>query len=164
MGLASAGKTGWLCFGDIKRLRSLASRSVLPSPSLSQSHTLPMTFWVASFRCLGAAVTAELATRSLLSDSWSSPMLSCDSILIVTHKSAGRYRQTFDRLSAIPVRSQRRKNSRSHGLIQVALKDLFADTLQTMLEGELDAHLGYAKYALQDKQTSNRSNGCSRKP
>ena len=32
-----------------------------------------------------------------------------------------------------------------------------------MLEGELDAHLGYAKYALQDKQTRNSRNGRSRK-
>lgn len=55
-------------------------------------------------------------------------------------------------------------NIQSTDNIQAALKNLFADTLQAMLEGELDAHLGYAKYALQDKQTSNRSNGCSRKP
>ena len=47
--------------------------------------------------------------------------------------------------------------------LQAALKDVFAETLQAMLDGELDTHLGYAKYAIQDKQTSNSRNGRSRK-
>lgn len=47
--------------------------------------------------------------------------------------------------------------------IQQALKAIFAETLQTLLEGELDTHLGYAKYAIGDKPTANRRNGRSQK-
>ena len=47
--------------------------------------------------------------------------------------------------------------------IQSALKDLFGQTLQAMLEGEMDHHLGYAKGEAQSKQTSNRRNGHSSK-
>lgn len=47
--------------------------------------------------------------------------------------------------------------------IQSALKDLFGQTLQAMLEGEMDHHLGYAKGETQSKQTSNRRNGHSNK-
>ncbi len=46
---------------------------------------------------------------------------------------------------------------------QNALKDLFAETLQEMLEGEMDAHLGYQKHEMQQKQTSNSRNGKSKK-
>lgn len=46
---------------------------------------------------------------------------------------------------------------------QNALKDLFAETLQEMLEGEMDAHLGYQKHEMQKKQTSNSRNGKSKK-
>ncbi|RUS45863.1 transposase, partial [Cohnella sp. AR92] len=38
---------------------------------------------------------------------------------------------------------------------QNALKDLFAETLQEMLEAEMDTHLGYEKHDMQNKQTSN---------
>ena len=47
--------------------------------------------------------------------------------------------------------------------VQEALKAVFADTLQAMLNSELDTHLGYEKYAVQHKQTTNSRNGHSRK-
>jgi transposase-like protein len=43
--------------------------------------------------------------------------------------------------------------------IQSALKDLFGQTLQAMLEGEMDSHLGYPKGDSKSKQTENRRNG-----
>lgn len=43
--------------------------------------------------------------------------------------------------------------------VQSALKDLFGQTLQAMLEGEMDSHLGYAKGDAANKQTGNRRNG-----
>ena len=43
--------------------------------------------------------------------------------------------------------------------VQSALKDLFGQTLQAMLEGEMDSHLGYAKGDGANKQTGNRRNG-----
>ncbi|RUS45407.1 IS256 family transposase [Cohnella sp. AR92] len=46
---------------------------------------------------------------------------------------------------------------------QNALKDLFAETLQEMLEAEMDTHLGYEKHDMQNKQTSNSRNGKSKK-
>lgn len=46
---------------------------------------------------------------------------------------------------------------------QNALKDLFAETLQEMLEAEMDTHLGYSKHDLQNKQTKNSRNGKSKK-
>jgi putative transposase len=46
---------------------------------------------------------------------------------------------------------------------QNALKDLFAETLQEMLEAEMDTHLGYAKHDVQNKQTANSRNGKSKK-
>lgn len=45
------------------------------------------------------------------------------------------------------------------GDIQDALKEVFGQTLQAMLEGEMDHHLGYQKNDEQNKQTSNRRNG-----
>lgn len=47
--------------------------------------------------------------------------------------------------------------------VQNALKELFAETLQEMLEAELDDNLGYARNDTQNKQTSNRRNGHSKK-
>lgn len=47
--------------------------------------------------------------------------------------------------------------------VHAALKALFADTLQAMLEGELNTHLGYDKYAIRHKQTSTSRNGHSKK-
>ena len=46
--------------------------------------------------------------------------------------------------------------------VQDALKDLFSQTLQAMLEGEMEHHLGYAKNDTQTRQeraVSNRRNG-----
>jgi len=43
------------------------------------------------------------------------------------------------------------------------LKELFAETLQEMLEVEMDTHLGYEKHDVQHKKTSNSRNGKSRK-
>jgi putative transposase len=47
--------------------------------------------------------------------------------------------------------------------IQSMLKDIFAETLQEMLEAELDHTLGYEKNDAQNKQTDNRRNGHSKK-
>lgn len=46
---------------------------------------------------------------------------------------------------------------------QNALKELFAETIQEMLEAELDTHLGYEKHDIQAKKTSNSRNGESKK-
>jgi putative transposase len=47
--------------------------------------------------------------------------------------------------------------------VQSALKDIFADTLQEMLETEMDHTLGYEKHDDENKQTKNRRNGHSQK-
>jgi transposase-like protein len=47
--------------------------------------------------------------------------------------------------------------------VQVALRDLFGKTLQTMLEAEMDNHLGYQKHDDKNKKTSNRRNGHGKK-
>lgn len=47
--------------------------------------------------------------------------------------------------------------------VQKTLKDLFAETLQEMLEAELETELGYAKHDVKNKQTSNSRNGHSKK-
>ncbi|WP_206922180.1 IS256 family transposase, partial [Alicyclobacillus suci] len=47
--------------------------------------------------------------------------------------------------------------------IQAALKEVFASTMQEMLEAELETHLGYAKHAVKDKMTDNSRNGHSHK-
>jgi putative transposase len=46
---------------------------------------------------------------------------------------------------------------------QNALKNLFAETIQEMLEAEMDEHLGYQKHDMQNKQTANSRNGKSKK-
>ena len=43
------------------------------------------------------------------------------------------------------------------------LKDLLGDTLQGMLEAEMDDHLGYSKYDYQNKETSDSRNGYRKK-
>ena len=43
------------------------------------------------------------------------------------------------------------------------LKELLGDTLQGMLESELDEHLGYSKYDYRGKETENSRNGFSKK-
>ena len=47
--------------------------------------------------------------------------------------------------------------------VQNALKDIFADTLQEMLEAEMDTTLGYEKHDDENKDTDNRRNGHSQK-
>jgi transposase-like protein len=47
--------------------------------------------------------------------------------------------------------------------IQTTLRDLFKDTLQEMLEAELETDLGYSKHDDANKKTDNRRNGHSRK-
>ena len=47
--------------------------------------------------------------------------------------------------------------------VQNTLKELFADTLQEMLEAELDNSLGYEKNDTKNKETTNRRNGHSKK-
>lgn len=46
---------------------------------------------------------------------------------------------------------------------QNALKNLFADTLQELLETEMDEHLGYEKHDVGNKKTTNSRNGKSKK-
>ncbi|WP_281884140.1 IS256 family transposase [Paenibacillus sp. YYML68] len=43
------------------------------------------------------------------------------------------------------------------------LKELFAETLQEMLQDEMDTHLGYDKHDVKNKQTGNSRNGKSKK-
>lgn len=57
----------------------------------------------------------------------------------------------------------KQNNLKSATDVQNALKEIFAETLQEMLEAELDDNLGYAKNDSQNKQTSNRRNGHSKK-
>lgn len=47
--------------------------------------------------------------------------------------------------------------------VQNALKEMFAETLEEMLEAELDEHLGYTKYDYKNKKTENSRNGRTRK-
>lgn len=47
--------------------------------------------------------------------------------------------------------------------VQSMLRDLFSETLQEMLEAELDHSLGYQKNDVKNKQTSNRRNGHTKK-
>lgn len=43
--------------------------------------------------------------------------------------------------------------------VQDMLKDLLGDTLQEMLEAEMDEHLGYSKYDYKAKETTDSRNG-----
>ena len=47
--------------------------------------------------------------------------------------------------------------------VQEMLKDLLGDTLQGMLEAEMDQKLGYSKYDYQNKTTDDSRNGYSKK-
>jgi len=47
--------------------------------------------------------------------------------------------------------------------LQEALKDLLGDTIQNMLEAELDEHLGYEKYESTEEAKSNYRNGYTSK-
>lgn len=46
---------------------------------------------------------------------------------------------------------------------QNALKNLFAETIQEMLEAEMDTHLGYQKHEVENKTTTNSRKGKSKK-
>ena len=54
-------------------------------------------------------------------------------------------------------------NLKSAEDVQTALRDLFASTMQGMLEAELETELGYAKHDAKSKTTKNSRNGHSRK-
>ena len=43
------------------------------------------------------------------------------------------------------------------------LKDLFKDTLQQLLEAEMDGHLGYSKHSVEGNNSGNSRNGYSHK-
>jgi transposase-like protein len=47
--------------------------------------------------------------------------------------------------------------------ISLMFKDLFGETLQEMMEAEMDTTLGYGKNQTAGKQTENRRNGHSKK-
>ena len=47
--------------------------------------------------------------------------------------------------------------------VQDMLKDLLGETLQGMLEAEMDDHLGYSKYDYKNKETDDSRNGYSPK-
>ena len=47
--------------------------------------------------------------------------------------------------------------------VQAMLRNLRGDTLQQMLEAEMDDHLGYTKYDYKNKQTDDSRNGYSPK-
>lgn len=47
--------------------------------------------------------------------------------------------------------------------VQEMLKDLLGDTLQGVLEAEMDEKLGYSKYDYQNKDTDDSRNGYSKK-
>jgi transposase-like protein len=49
------------------------------------------------------------------------------------------------------------------GDVQDMLKDLLGDTLQGMLEAEMENELGYSRYDYANKETNNRRNGFSKK-
>jgi transposase-like protein len=45
--------------------------------------------------------------------------------------------------------------------VQNLLKDLFKDAVETMLEGEMDEHLGYEKHSSHGDGSGNSRNGYS---
>ena len=47
--------------------------------------------------------------------------------------------------------------------LYIALRDMFAGTMEDMLMAELDEHLGYEKHDQQPKETGNRRNGTTPK-
>ncbi|GED59434.1 hypothetical protein BFO01nite_35660 [Brevibacillus formosus] len=55
------------------------------------------------------------------------------------------------------------KNMQSVDDVQSALKDLFAETIQEMLEVEMESSLGYAKHDMKNKRTTNSRIGYSKK-
>jgi transposase-like protein len=55
------------------------------------------------------------------------------------------------------------KNLKTVTDVHNALKEMFGETIQRMLEAELENELGYSKYSYKDKKTSNCRNGYSKK-
>ena len=55
------------------------------------------------------------------------------------------------------------KNLKTVSDVHNALKEMFGETIQRMLEAELENELGYSKYNYKDKKTSNCRNGYSKK-
>lgn len=55
------------------------------------------------------------------------------------------------------------KNLKTVTDVHNALKEMFGETIQRMLEAELENELGYSKYNYKDKKTSNSRNGYSKK-
>ena len=47
--------------------------------------------------------------------------------------------------------------------VQEMLRDLLGDTIQQMLEAEMEEHLGYSRYDYKNKQTDDSRNGYSAK-
>lgn len=47
--------------------------------------------------------------------------------------------------------------------VQLALKDIFGPIFESMLQGELDSHLGYENNDHSKKSTTNRRNGYNKK-
>ena len=47
--------------------------------------------------------------------------------------------------------------------VQNTLKELFKDTMQSMLEGELEDHLGYEKHSVAGNNSGNSRNGYGQK-
>lgn len=50
-------------------------------------------------------------------------------------------------------------NFKTAGDIQSALKQMFAETMQSFIEAEFDTHMGYAKHDIKNKKTTNSRNG-----
>jgi len=55
------------------------------------------------------------------------------------------------------------KDCRTVEDVHEMLKNLFKDTLQGILEAELDNHLGYEKHSIEGNNTGNSCNGYSKK-
>jgi putative transposase len=55
------------------------------------------------------------------------------------------------------------KDCRTLEDIQELLKNVFKDTVQAILDGELDEHLGYEKHNIEGNNTGNSRNGYSKK-
>jgi len=53
--------------------------------------------------------------------------------------------------------------SRDMSDVQNLLKELFKDTIETMLEGEMDNHLGYEKHSALGNNSGNSRNGYGQK-
>lgn len=57
----------------------------------------------------------------------------------------------------------KQRNMKSMDDVQSMLKELFAETIEEMLEAEMDTSLGYSKFDLNNKETQNKRNGKSKK-